>query len=224
MLLLAKFVMLSLIGMIIGAAGQQRCQTQEGAVALFAAACEQDLACRFEIVDNARIGAGQPWADIYRARIQDILTGTESRAFFEPPAWTAQPLVVVSPSDGADCAALATSTAAPPPLEILHAVDTLVKYQNYVSEDSRCSDLNTVAVPTMNGTWTCQCLPDKICQASGEQRRDKIHTITLVILLVVLIGQFAGAIGLNAMRLRQAAAAAATASDVERSETELLVK
>jgi hypothetical protein len=200
-LLLALFIAI--------ARAQFVCTDLAGARALFKGACERDAACRFEVVDNARVGgATVAWDDspALRARIDDVLFNTTSRAFFSPLAWLGAPLVAVTnASDPAaqNCAARAVCLdGAPPPLELQLAVAVFVQVQNYVAEDGRCSDLNTVAVLAADGALTCQCLPDKVCAPSGQQRADTLLTIIETLVIIVIVCQFIGVIALGVPRMR----------------------
>lgn len=179
------------------------CTDAAGPRALFKTTCEHDLACRFEVVDNARVGGGSDWTLPLQARIDDILFGLASRAYFEDPVWhnASGALVVVNATapGAVDCGALPD----PPPLEVRLAVAVLVQYQSYVAEDGRCSDLNTIAVVAANGSLTCQCLPDKVCQPSGQQRVDLMLTTTIVLTLIVILGQFIAVIVAAVPRFRQ---------------------
>lgn len=184
------------------------CTDAAGARLLFKGACERDLACRFEVVDNARVGGSSAAWDAsapVSARIDDTLFNLTTRAFFEPAAWLDAPLLVVNASDAAaqDCGALAAAlNTTAPPLAVRGAVATFVHYQSYVAEDGQCSDLNTVAVLAADGALTCQCLPDKVCQPSGQTRLDGLLFTVLVLTILVVVGQFVAVVAFAAPRHR----------------------
>lgn len=164
------------------------CSDAEGARLLFRATCASDRACRFEVIDNARVGATEPWFELLGARIDDVLFNTTARAFFEPAAWLAGGEPYVAVGGALNCSALAANMSLAPPLAMRAAVATFVSYQSYVAEDGRCSDLNTVAVVGSGGELTCQCLPDRVCEPSGQRRVDVLVQFIIVLTIIAQVG------------------------------------
>lgn len=166
------------------------CIDADGARLAFRAACAGDRACRFEVIDNARVGS-DAWYTVLAARIDDVLFNTSARALLEPPEWLdAGPYVSVDALLGANCSAPAPA----PALAIRAAVGTFVAYQSYVAEDGRCSDLNTAAVLGSDGELTCQCLPDKVCEPTGQRRVDMLLQFIVVLTIVAAVGAFVAVI------------------------------
>lgn len=152
------------------------CTTDAGLVALAAGACERDTICRFEIVDNPRID-GPTWQD----KLAAALARPPMNAYFEPPAWVAAtPPLGVNATSGVDCAALAAAldTQAPPD-DVRLFLANWVRYENYVADHGKCSDVNEVASVGPDLVPSCQCAPGKNCQLA--------HRASLSLILVAAL-------------------------------------
>ena len=210
------------------------CTNTAGAVALLEAACARDLACLFEVLDNTAIN-GDPFSYLVKERtglIDELPLGDGNadaiNGYFIPDAWRTYGALIqinaAAPS-AQDCAELAeTLDDAPPPPLVQLAIARLVLYQDDVSEDGRCADINEITVWLDDGGRECMCLPDKVCTPQSESRLGFLLTVTALLLVALGIFNVIAVLvrGTQQLRASSAGAPADTKAAAQEEEMTLL--
>lgn len=167
------------------------CNSTDSTITIIRRACMRDAACRFVV--ETTVDWHLMLVDDMRLFHPDELT--DARRFFEDVTWrTGRPLIVID-NVTVDCGWTGAPTTMddfvndpglPPPDALRRIVDLVIKYQQYISEDSKCNDINQIQVRhPVTGKLFCECLPGKICDTSYI---DKVAiTIIVMVLVIVLI-------------------------------------
>jgi hypothetical protein len=199
------------------------CSSRTDAVALVAGACALQLDCRYELGTAATtILSLSEWDTLLTTQTHLLASDysaadpDDARLMFTAPAYVTLPLLAYDPgnvsSEAVDCAALLQASEADPdaalvPDPVFDVLDTLSKYQHYVSAQSQCPDDNEVwtwaNTTTLGPRLVCQCAPGKVC-TSGNATVSSILAVIGIFVAVLILGLLLFAVVTVPMLLRKA--------------------
>jgi len=174
------------------------CTTRADAVAVVAAACQVVVDCQFELGSGAGALPLPNW-DIFLTWQTGLLSDSaitatvkDARRFFWTEYYITTPLLAYDNTsmDAVDCSVIAANPQTNLTDSVFMLMDTINKYLRYVSDHSRCSDINELTIwsnETGEPEVVCQCAPGKIC-AQGNDTQDAILNVSAILADIFIVG------------------------------------
>lgn len=172
------------------------CTLESDAVAVVAAACQVVVDCRFEFGTGANALSLSAWDVLLTTQAQLLSPSAtevlpqDARKYFIPVWYIVLPLMAYDPLsvDAVDCAPIAAAPQTDLPDAVFALLDTLSKYQRYVSDTSKCSDINQIGIWTnASGTpgISCQCAPGKVCTLGNTTLDSLIGVVAIMVAILI---------------------------------------
>jgi hypothetical protein len=200
------------------------CSARADAVALVAGACALQLDCRYELgADANAVLSLAEWDTLLTMQTHLLASDyatvdpSDARFMFTAAPYVTLPLLAYDPGNtsgvSVDCAALLQASELDPeaalvPDQVFDVLDTLSKYQHYVSPQAQCPDDNEVwtwsNTTTLGPRLVCQCAPGKVC-TSGNATVSSILAVIGIFVAVLIFGLLVFTVVTVPMLLRKAA-------------------